>query len=47
MAEVDDVICLLTPRNFHAVGQFYEDFAAVSDKEALAIFEREASYEDL
>jgi predicted phosphoribosyltransferase len=47
MAEVEDVICLETPRNFHAVGQFYEDFAAVSDEEALAIFEREASYEDL
>jgi predicted phosphoribosyltransferase len=47
MAEVEDVICLETPRNFHAVGQFYEDFATVSDEEALAIFEREASYEDL
>lgn len=39
MEEVDEVICLETPRNFHAVGQFYEDFAAVSDEEALAIFE--------
>ncbi|MFZ9030060.1 MAG: phosphoribosyltransferase [Robiginitalea sp.] len=46
MAEVAEVICLNTPRNFHAVGQFYEDFAAVSDEEALAIFEREASYKD-
>lgn len=41
MEEVDEVICLETPRNFRAVGQFYEDFAAVSDEEALAIFERE------
>ncbi|UCE70081.1 MAG: phosphoribosyltransferase [Flavobacteriaceae bacterium] len=46
MAEVAEVICLNTPRNFRAVGQFYEDFAAVSDEEALAIFEREASYKD-
>jgi predicted phosphoribosyltransferase len=46
MAEVAEVICLNTPRNFHAVGQFYEDFAAVSDDEALAIFERKASYKD-
>lgn len=40
MEEVDEVICLETPRNFHAVGQFYEDFAPVSDEEALAIFEK-------
>jgi predicted phosphoribosyltransferase len=40
MQEVDEVICLETPRNFRAVGQYYEDFAAVSDEEALAIFER-------
>jgi len=46
MEEVDEVICLETPRNFHAVGQFYEDFAAVSDEEALAIFEREPLRED-
>ena len=46
MEEVDEVICLETPRNFHAVGQFYEDFAAVSDEEALAIFEREPLWEN-
>jgi predicted phosphoribosyltransferase len=46
MQEVDEVICLETPANFHAVGQFYEDFAAVSDEEALAIFEREPLRED-
>lgn len=39
MPEVDEVICLQTPRDFHAVGQFYENFKAVSDKEALEIFE--------
>mgnify|MGYP001036238164 CR=1 FL=1 len=46
MEEVDEVICLETPRNFRAVGQFYEDFAPVTDEEALAIFEREPLRED-
>ena len=39
MPEVDEVICLETPSNFRAVGQFYEDFSAVTDQEALRIFE--------
>ena len=41
MPEVDEVICLESPWDFHAVGQFYEDFRAVSDQEALEIFEAE------
>ena len=36
---VDEVICLETPYNFHAVGQFYEEFYQVSDKEAINLFE--------
>lgn len=47
MGEVDAVICLETPRNFHAVGQFYQDFSAVTDAEALAIFEKDSHEEDL
>jgi putative phosphoribosyl transferase len=39
MPEIHKVICLETPWDFHAVGQFYEDFSPVSDKEALEIFE--------
>jgi predicted phosphoribosyltransferase len=39
MPEVDEVICLETPSNFRAVGQFYEDFRPVTDQEALRIFE--------
>lgn len=39
MPEVDEVICLETPWDFHAVGQFYEDFRAVSDDEALGYLE--------
>ncbi len=34
--EVDDVVCLLTPKPFFAVGQFYEDFTQVSDEEVVA-----------
>ena len=29
----DEVVCLLTPPNFHAVGQFYEDFRQTTDGE--------------
>ena len=39
MPEVDEVICLETPGNFRAVGQFYQDFGTVTDQEALRIFE--------
>ncbi|HSN00840.1 MAG TPA: alpha/beta fold hydrolase [Rudaea sp.] len=35
-ATADAVVCLLEPADFYAVGQFYEDFAAVEDDEALA-----------
>ncbi|HSU66590.1 MAG TPA: phosphoribosyltransferase [Tepidisphaeraceae bacterium] len=31
--EVDDVICVVTPQPFHAVGLWYEDFAQTSDRE--------------
>jgi len=34
---VNEVICLETPYNFMAVGQFYEEFDAVSDQEAIEI----------
>ncbi len=34
--EVDRVICLHRPRDFMAVGQFYEDFTQTSDEEVIA-----------
>ena len=40
---VDDVICLQTPRDFMAVGQFYEFFNQVSDEEAIKLLQE--SYE--
>ncbi|WP_294178554.1 phosphoribosyltransferase [uncultured Schumannella sp.] len=35
--DADEVICLLQPRDFHAVGAFYRDFGAVSDSEVVAL----------
>ena len=37
LQEVNEVICLLTPKDFFAVGQFYEDFRPVSDDEVVAL----------
>ena len=34
--KVDELICLLAPPDFYAVGQFYEDFQQVSDEEVIA-----------
>jgi predicted phosphoribosyltransferase len=31
----DDVVCLLSPQEFRAIGQFYEDFTQVEDQEVL------------
>src|ERR1035437_5658901 len=33
--EVDEFICLLTPAEFYAVGQFYQDFSQVSDEDVI------------
>jgi putative phosphoribosyl transferase len=33
----DDVVCLLSPAYFWAIGQFYEDFSPVEDEQALAL----------
>jgi predicted phosphoribosyltransferase len=34
---INELICLKTPYNFMAVGQFYEEFDEVSDQEAIEI----------
>jgi len=36
---INEVICLETPYNFMAVGQFYEEFDAVSDQDAIKILQ--------
>jgi len=38
-SEVDDVISLLTPRDFRAVGLFYEAFPQLSDEDVCALVE--------
>ncbi len=35
--EVDELVCLDTPENFYAIGQFYEDFSQVSDEEVTSL----------
>jgi len=37
--EADEVVCLLTPRDFHAVGAFYEEFPELSDEEVCSLLE--------
>jgi len=37
--QINEVICLETPYNFMSVGQFYEEFDAVSDQEAIEILQ--------
>lgn len=36
-AEADETVCLLAPRHFLAVGEFYRDFHQVSDEEVKAL----------
>jgi predicted phosphoribosyltransferase len=33
----DELICLETPRDFYAVGQFYRSFPQVEDDEVIAV----------
>ena len=37
LPSVETTICLLVPRNFRAVGQFYEDFTQVSDQKVVKL----------
>lgn len=38
--EVDEVICLMTPRAFGGVGRWYEDFSQISDEEVRWLLQR-------
>lgn len=42
-AVADEVVCLLAPSDFYAVGQFYDDFSEVSDAQVVAALERAAA----
>jgi predicted phosphoribosyltransferase len=37
--EVDDMIVLIMPENFHAVGQWYEDFSQTTDAEVTRLLQ--------
>ena len=37
--DADELVCLHSPRNFGAVGQFYDDFSPTEDDEVLALLE--------
>ncbi|HBG48766.1 MAG TPA: phosphoribosyltransferase [Cyanobacteria bacterium UBA9971] len=37
--EVDEFICLSEPPDFFAVGQYYDDFAQVTDEEVISLLE--------
>lgn len=39
-ATVDEIVCLKTPSNFRAVGQFYDRFEQVEDEKAMAYLNR-------
>jgi predicted phosphoribosyltransferase len=41
-AEADEVICLAAPDQFHAVGQFFEDFSEVTDANVVTALTRPA-----
>ena len=38
--EVDQVICLLTPESFFAIGDFYKDFSQTSDEDVITLLDR-------
>ena len=38
--EADELVCLETPRDFYAIGQFYADFSQLDDEEVAACLER-------
>ncbi|WP_018479532.1 phosphoribosyltransferase [Pontibacter roseus] len=40
-ALVDEVVCLLVPPFFQAVGQFYQEFSQVSDEEVIELLQQQ------
>lgn len=39
---VDELVCVYTPERFYAIGQFYDDFAQVTDEQVIEILRRAA-----
>ena len=38
--EVDEMVCVVTPEPFRAVGEFYDDFSQVEDEEVIELLAR-------
>jgi putative phosphoribosyl transferase len=38
--EVDEIVCLATPAQFFAIGQFYADFRQLDDEDVVALLDR-------
>jgi predicted phosphoribosyltransferase len=45
-AEADEVVCLETPSSFYAVGQFFEDFSQVEDREVMVLLSESSSHKN-
>jgi predicted phosphoribosyltransferase len=41
--ECDAIVCLSVPREFYAVGQFFDDFGQVTDEDVIEILKQEKS----
>lgn len=44
--DADELICIETPRSFHAVGEFYADFSATTDQEVVDCLEAAAAADE-
>ncbi|TME90431.1 MAG: phosphoribosyltransferase [Chloroflexi bacterium] len=44
--EVDEIVCVVTPEPFYAVGLWYEDFSQTTDEEVRTLLARAASHLD-
>jgi len=42
--EVDEIVCAITPHDFHKVGMWYEDFLQTSDAEVMTLLEEAAGW---
>lgn len=40
---VDNIVCLITPADFEAIGEWYDDFSSVSDRQAISLLEKSES----
>jgi putative phosphoribosyl transferase len=41
-SEADELICVQSPKDFYAIGQFYEDFSQTTDEEVTGLLRRAA-----